>query len=122
VGYLRKSLLHNLKEKQMKAFKQKIGAQGNATSAINISDTYYTGELAASTNQSVTIPTNGNICVFSANGDFYVRYDGTASTVPSGAIGADYVDLNPSVRDVSDLTELNIIAPSTTKITLAFYS
>ena len=106
----------------MKAFKQLRGARGEATGAINTTDTYYAGELAAATNQSVTIPTDGNICVFSANGDFYVRYDGTASTVPSGAIGADYVDLNPSVRDVSDLTELNIIAPSTTKITLAFYS
>ena len=43
----------------MKAFKQKIGAQGQATGAINVTDTYYAGELAAATNQSVTIPTDG---------------------------------------------------------------
>ncbi len=106
----------------MKAFKQKIGAQGQATGAINTTDTYYAGELAAATNQSVTLPANANICVFSANGDFYVRYDGTAATVPTGAIAASTVDLNPSVRDVSNLTTLNIIAPATTKITLAFYA
>ncbi len=106
----------------MKAFKQKIGAQGQATGAINTTDTYYAGELAAATNQAVTIPTDGNICVFSANGDFYVRYDGSAATVPTGAIAASTVDLNPSVRDVSDATTLNIIAPATTKITLAFYA
>ena len=43
----------------MKAFKQKIGAQGQATGAINTTDTYYAGELAAATNQAVTIPTDG---------------------------------------------------------------
>jgi len=106
----------------MKALGIKIGTYGQSTEAINTSDTYYAGELAATTNQAVTIPTNGNICAFSANGDFYVRYDGTAAVIPTGSIDADYVDLNPSVRDVSDLTELNIIAPATTKITLAFYS
>ncbi len=106
----------------MKAFKQKIGAQGQATNAIITSDTYYAGELAAATNQAVTIPTDAHICVFSANGDFYVRYDGSASVVPTGSIGADAVDLNPGVRDLTGITELNIIAPATTKITLAFYA
>ena len=43
----------------MKAFRQKIGAQGQATGAINTTDTYYAGELAAATNQAVTIPTDG---------------------------------------------------------------
>ena len=106
----------------MKAFKQKIGAHGQATGAINVTDTYYAGELAAATNQSVTLPADGNICVFSANGDFYVRYDGSAATVPTGSIAASTVDLNPGIRDVSDATTLNIIAPATTKITLAFYA
>ena len=103
-------------------FKQRVGAQGQATGAINTTDTYYAGELAAATNQAVTIPTDGNICVFSANGDFYVRYDGSAATVPTGSIAASTVDLNPGVRDISDATTLNIIAPATTKITLAFYA
>ena len=106
----------------MKAFKKLIGARGQDTDAINTTDTYYAGELAATTNQSVTLPTDAHICVFSANGDFYVRYDGSAAVIPTGSIDADSVDLNPSVRDVSDLTELNIIAPATTKITLAFYA
>jgi len=106
----------------MKQFKQRVGAQGQATGAINTTDTYYAGELAAATNQAVTIPTDGNICVFSANGDFYVRYDGSAATVPTGSIAASTVDLNPGIRDVSDATTLNIIAPATTKITLAFYA
>jgi hypothetical protein len=33
----------------MKAFRQLIGAQGQATGAINTTDTYYAGELAAAT-------------------------------------------------------------------------
>jgi hypothetical protein len=68
------------------------------------------------------VTTDGNICAFSANGDFYVRYDGSAATVPTGSIAASTVDLNPGVRDVSTVTTLNIIAPVTTKITLAFYA
>ena len=106
----------------MKQFKQLRGANGEATGAINTSDTYYAGELAATTNQAVTLPADAHVCTFSANGDFYVRYDGSAAVVPTGAINADTVDLNPSVRDVSDVTTLNIVAPATTKITLAFYS
>lgn len=106
----------------MNELKQKTGASGHATGAINTSNTYYAGELAAGTNQAVTLPTNGNIVVFSANGDFYVRYDGSDAVIPTGSINADTVELNPSVRDVSAITELNIIAAATTKITLAFYS
>ncbi len=91
------------------------------TGAINASDTYYAGELTATTNQSVTVPTGAGVVVFSANGDFYVRYDGSAAAVPTGAINADTVDLNPGTRTLSGVTSLNIIAPATTKITLAFY-
>jgi len=43
----------------MKAFKQLRGARGEATGAINTTDTYYAGELAAATNQSVTLPSDG---------------------------------------------------------------
>jgi hypothetical protein len=106
----------------MKAIKQLRGAAGEPTSAINTSDSYYTGELTAGANQSVDVPDNAHVCIFSANGDFYVSYDTEAAAVPTGIIEAGNVDLNPSVRDVSDVTELNLIAPATTKITLAFYS
>ena len=108
----------------MNQFQQRRGARGEASGAINTSDSYYAGELAASTNQEVTLPTNTNIVVFSANGDFYCRYDSSAAVIPTGSIDADSVELTPSVRDVSDsgITDLNIIAPATTKITLAFYS
>jgi len=95
------------------------------TFAINTSDTLYTGVLS-STNQSVSIPSGANRVIFSANGDFYVSFDGDPAVVPTGDIAVDNVELNPAVRDVSDLaaasTALNLIAPATTKITLAFYS
>ena len=105
--------------KNLKISNSKIGL---LSKAINTSDSYYAGELETDTNQSITVPTAANTCVFSANGDFYVRYDGSAATVPTGSIGADFVDLNPSVRDVSQVTTLNIVAEDTTKITLAFYA
>jgi len=106
----------------MKALEIEKGRAGKASNAINISDSYYTGELTAGANQSVDVPDNAHVCIFSANGDFYVSYDEQDAEVPTGTIEAGNVDLNPSVRDVSDLTKLNLIAPATTKITLAFYS
>jgi hypothetical protein len=45
----------------------------------------------------------------------------SAAVVPTGSINADTVDLNPGTRTLSGVTALNIIAPATTKITLAFY-
>lgn len=99
----------------------RLDSHRSPTGALSISDTYYAGELVANSNQAVTVPATAGVVAFSANGNFYVSYDGTTAAIPTGAIVASNVDLNPSTRKLEGITTLNIIAPMNTKITLAFY-
>lgn len=78
--------------------------------------------LAASTAESITVPTNATFVAFSANCDFYVSYDSDTAVVP----GADVDDgtsneLNPTVRYIAGLSSLSVISPTTCVITAAFY-
>ena len=100
------------------------GANGNATDCITPSDTFYEVKLAGSTNQQLTAPASAEFVVFSGNGDFYVRYDGSAATVPSSATWTTgNQELNPSGRKCEAGDTFDVIAPiGNTIITAAFYS
>jgi hypothetical protein len=78
--------------------------------------------LAASTAESITVPTNAAFVAFSANCDFYVSYDSDTAVVP----GADVDDgtsneMNPTVRYVPGLTSLSVISASACILTASFY-
>lgn len=78
--------------------------------------------LAASTAESITVPTNATFVAFSATCNFYVSYDADTAVVP----GADVNDgtsneLNPAVRYIAGLTTLSVISPTTCVLTAAFY-
>lgn len=95
----------------------------NQTNIITPSDTFYEVSIAASTNQQLTAPANTKFVLFSGNGDFYVRYDGTAATVPSSATWASgNQELNPDGRKCKAGDTFDVIAPAATKITATFYS
>lgn len=91
------------------------------TNGLYPSDTIYSGALAASTEQTVTVPTGADFVIFESTGDFYVNYDKTA-TVPSGTISQAGGELNPDVRYVGETSVLHIISAGTPIVTLAFYS
>ncbi len=78
--------------------------------------------LAASTAESITVPTGARFCLFSANGDFYANYTTTA-TVPGDTALADATasELNPAMRFISGVTTISVIAPAATIITAAFW-
>lgn len=99
------------------------GANAGDTSALDPSDSMYQVSIAASTAQSLTVPTGARFIVFSASDDFYVRYDGTAATVPSSATWTTGdVELNPAVRIVSGGQVISVIAPAACVIIGTFYS
>ena len=99
------------------------GANGNATSGITPADTLYEISIAAATNQQLTVPAGATFAIFSGNGDFYVRYDGVAATVPSSATWTTgNQELNPAIRKCAAGDTFDVIAPSACKITVAFYS
>lgn len=99
------------------------GANGNPTDAITPTDTFYEVSIAASTNQQLTAPAGSKFALFSGNGDFYVRYDGTAATVPSSSTWTTgNQELNPGVRKCAAGDTFDVIAPTACKITVSFYS
>lgn len=78
--------------------------------------------LAANTNETHTVPTGANFVIFSANSDFYASYDGDDAVVP----GADVTngtsnELNPTVRYIQGVTEIDLISPTACIVTMAFY-
>lgn len=87
--------------------------------------------LAAGTAQTVTIPTFNDAnsvahpapyALFSANGDFYARYDGGTAAVPSGNVtDGTGSELNPDVRYVARLSSFSLIAPVQTLLSIAWY-
>ena len=74
--------------------------------------------LAASTAQSFTVPSNyaNWIAIFSytPGSNMFVRFDGTAATVPSVTSAAIHVSLNPSARAVSAGQVISVITPDAT--------
>lgn len=77
--------------------------------------------LAASTAETNAVPSGATKVFFAATGNFFARPDGTV-TVPS----ADVTDgtageINPTVWDVSGVTNIMVIADSAITVTLSFY-
>ena len=80
--------------------------------------------LAATTNESVTIPTGATQVVFSANGDFYVNPNSGTAAVPSDDVtDGSGSELNPvGYSGLVAGSTFGIIAPAATNVTMAFYS
>lgn len=78
--------------------------------------------LAANTNETVTVPTGAAFVVFSANVDFYASYDGDDAAVPSGDVtDGSSNEMNPTVRYIAGITEIDIIAAEAGIVTMAFF-
>jgi len=92
------------------------------TEALFPSDTIYSGELVADTEQTVTVPAGAEFVLFNSDGDFYTNYDTTAA-VPTGTISEAGGELNPIKRYIGETSVIHIIADSSfIHITLAFFS
>lgn len=83
-------------------------------------------DLAASTEQHFTIPTNGYVAVFAATGNFYVLTNGQTAAVPvitntSFPSPNTNPELNPTVLSVIPNNLMSVIAPSNCIVTISFY-
>lgn len=88
--------------------------------AVTPSDCVMARSLAASTAESITVPTGAGIVLFSATGDFYANYTTTA-TVPGDTTDGSASELNPGVRKVAAGATISVISPAACVITAAFY-
>lgn len=93
---------------------------GEDAFAIRPADYVLSRSLAASTAESITVPTGGRYALFSATGDFYANYTTTA-TVPGDVTNGQASELNPSMRFVQGVTTISVIAPADCVVTVSFW-
>lgn len=87
--------------------------------------------LAANVPRDITTATafadvNGKkpiYCAFSANKEFYVKWNGSAAAVPTVDIttGASE-ELNPGVRKIGAVTTLSIVSPVACVVTISLFA
>lgn len=85
------------------------------------SDSVMARSLAANTAESITVPAGARYVVFAGTADFYANYTTTA-TVPGDTTDGTASELNPTMRDVRNVTTISVISGSNAVITAAFYS
>lgn len=92
------------------------------TDVIPQSDTIYNVVLSANVEQTITVPTGATIVTFSADKNFYCRFDGSVVVPVSNILNGTGGEINPDKRSVRGITEIHLIATATTVVTLSFFS
>jgi len=101
---------------------------GNVTYGVPFCDALntFSGVLAASTAQSVTVPLGASlylaIFAYSTGGEVWVANNTTAA-IPTGSIGLTSSQLNPVARQVKPGDVLSFITPDTAcNLNVSFYA
>lgn len=76
--------------------------------------------LAASTAESVTVPTGAKRVIFRSTGTFYARGDGTAA-IPTDVTDGSASAVNPGSVTLNGVTTISLISPDAVTITLDFF-
>ena len=96
------------------------GANGDLTFARSAPLYIDARDLAASTNETHTVPAGADFVIFSADGDFYAKPNGAAA-IPGDVTDGSASELNPVIWDLNGVTSIGLIASSGRKVTLSFY-
>ena len=104
-------------------FELQADTRGNHNTLIpNVSKWVDAKVLAAGVAESITVPTDAKMVIFSANNDFYINSSGGTAATPSADVSdGSASELNPSVRYVYGQGTISIISPYTRIITLSYY-
>lgn len=96
---------------------------GNVFYGLPFSNNKYRTTLSAGVAQSVTVPGDAEVAIFSygTGGDVYVDPTTTA-TLPGGAFASTTADLNPVARQVTGNSTLSCISATTCDVHIAFYT
>jgi hypothetical protein len=105
----------------MKDFILKYDENKNDSGFYPQSDIIYNVVLAADTPESITVPVGAEVAEFSANGDFWCRFN-TAAAVPTTEVVDSGSELNPTRRTVVPGQPISFSASSPTLISIAFYN
>jgi len=96
---------------------------GGNLGSVTPSDSRHALVLAATTAESITVPTGARIVAFNAtNAEYWVDYDTTAVIPAVDVTDGSAAELSPKSRYVIGVTSISIIAPAATTVTLEFWS
>lgn len=96
--------------------------------ALVVGPTTYTAvrTLAADTAEYINVPAGATYAVFGSSGTFACRYNatqaGTAAASFADATGGDTIEINPTVRFLSGITELSVIAKGDVYLSVSFFA
>lgn len=95
---------------------------GNPNTLIRVAPTYVNARvLAASVNESTTIPTGAKKVIFSSTCNFYAKPGGTAAVATDTTDGSAS-ELNPSAWHLDgSFTTIGVISDTTCVVTLTYY-
>lgn len=78
--------------------------------------------LAAATNEVITVPTNARWAFFACNVDVWVRYDGSAASVPAADItDGTGQELNPTIRYVRNIARIDMISATAGVCSITYF-
>ena len=89
--------------------------------ALRAPDYVSAAVLSASTEETVSVPEEASHVFFAGTADFYVGYDDTAAIPSSDVTDGTGHELNPTVRLIRGVTDISLISPSNSVVTLSFY-
>lgn len=105
----------------MKTLIEQNTATNLPVDAISFTDHIDARVLAASTAETVTVPTGATAVFFSSTADFYVNAFITATVPAADVTDGTASELNPLQRSVQGIASFSMIAPAAATITMAFY-
>jgi hypothetical protein len=98
-----------------------IDPNGRELIGLTLSDHIDARVLAVSAAESHTIPTGARYVMFSANGDFYANFAGTAAIPTADVTDGTASILNPQLRTIGAATTISLISPAACIVTMEFY-
>lgn len=102
------------------ALRMRRGANGDQTFARSAPLYIDARDIAASINETHTVPAGADFVLFSADGDFYAKPNGAAA-VPGDVTDGTASELNPVIWDLDGVSSIGLISSAARKITLSFY-
>lgn len=104
----------------MKQYSIDACANGKAiTDCCEPCDTIFNGHVSSA--ETVTVPSGARYCLFDADHDIYVRFDGGTVYIPTGLLSAGHVHINPKAIRVSETATFSIMAHGNANVSLRFY-
>lgn len=105
----------------MKDFLLIPDANGRESSAIPFAEVVNAYKLTANVAQAIDVPAGANIAVFSCDNDFYAKPGATVTVPAANVTDGTAGELNPVARGVGKLTQIAVISPVSSTLTVSYY-